>query len=96
MLAKFASAQTVYVAEYGTKYHSSKECQYLKNSVTITSLTKTDATDKNYTACSVCYNTTPTTSVKAPSLATQCTGTTAAGARCKRTTTSSTGRCYQH
>ena len=101
---KSIDAQTVYTTKTGAKYHSAG-CQYLRKSSFATTLK--DAINSGYTACSRCN---PPTTVKednsnnAPAksqeykstAATQCTGTTQKGNRCKRMTTNSSGRCYQH
>src|SRR5690349_18454757 len=82
-------AQTVYVTNTGKKYHEDN-CRYLKNSKIQTTLSQ--ALNGGYTACSVCS---PPTKVTSPSssapikkaVSVQCSGTTKAGARCKRMTT---------
>jgi len=97
MLLLFTTAdvfsQTVYTTRTGEKYHADG-CQYLSKSKIETTL---DQAKKNgYTACSVCKPGGATKAVIKTSTSVQCSGTTKAGARCKRKTTSSTGRCYQH
>lgn len=87
-------AQTVYTTRTGEKYHADG-CQYLSKSKIETTMDK--ATKAGYTACSVCKpgGGTKNTVVKT-STSVQCSGTTKSGARCKRKTTASNGRCYQH
>ncbi|WP_405570166.1 hypothetical protein [Winogradskyella sp. Asnod2-B02-A] len=102
-------AQTVYTTKTGEKYHKSA-CRYLKYSKKEYTLDKAKAL--GFSACSVCKpnkgntsaatqpntivpkseNTTP--SKKA--VASQCTGKTQSGARCKRKTKNVNGRCHQH
>lgn len=98
-------SQTVYTTKTGTKYHT-QYCKYLKKSSYAISLS--DAKAKGYDACSICKPNSTATSPSAPSTkktesapksssgSVQCSGTTKAGSRCKRMTTSSNGRCYQH
>lgn len=98
------SAQTVYITNTGEKYHRGT-CRYLaksKNSIELS-----EAISQGYGACKVCtppqsaskkaevkeekatdYNKSATSS--------QCTATTQKGSRCKRMTTSSNGKCWQH
>jgi hypothetical protein len=85
-------AQTVYITKTGTKYHE-ETCRYLSKSKISVELTK--AKEGGYTACSVCSGGTVIPRQKA-SMSQQCSGTTKAGNRCKRMTTSANGRCYQH
>lgn len=101
------SAQSVYITKTGTKYHKNT-CHHLKYSKQEVTLDK--ALKLGLTACSVCKPTvgngggSDATSSKTnfqPSTikstaATQCTGTTKSGARCKRMVKSGNGRCYQH
>jgi len=101
------TAQTVYTTKTGEKYHKST-CRYLKYSKKEIKLEA--AVSRGYEACKVCKPTANTkrktnTSSNKPSLsssstdkayATQCTGKTKSGARCKRKTKSASGRCYQH
>ncbi len=94
-------AQKVYVTKTGEKYHKSN-CRYLKQSKKEIKLK--DAVNTGYEACKVCKpvkkvtvnnnSTRSTTTTK--STATQCTGRTKSGKRCKRKTKSANGRCYQH
>lgn len=98
-------SQTVYVTKTGEKYHR-KECQYLRNSSR--SIDLKDAVAVGYEPCKVCKpqtgnsrsstfqqnNNTKKSSAVARSV--QCSGITKKGTRCKRMTTNSSGRCYQH
>jgi len=101
-------AQTVYTTNTGEKYHKSS-CRYLKYSKKEYTLEKAIAL--GFEACSVCKpikSNTVSTNANAFSsrensspatkktTATQCTGKTKAGKRCKRTTKNASGRCYQH
>lgn len=102
-------AQNVYVTKTGEKYHKSA-CHYLKNSKK--EITLEVAKQRGFTACSVCKPKALTKTLKPveqsqqlkiepvsstpKAIATQCTGKTKAGARCKRMTKSANGRCYQH
>jgi len=102
-------AQTVFTTKTGEKYHLEK-CHYLKYSKK--AVTIEDAISRGYEPCSICKptakkvskntsglsldaNSGETTPMK-KTIATQCTGKTQAGARCKRKTKNSNGRCYQH
>ena len=100
------AAQTVYVTKTGKKYHKN-ECRYLKYSKKAIKLDKVKAL--GYTACKVCKPTANNTKENANSLApkkestttkkadaSQCTGKTKSGKRCKRKTKNASGRCYQH
>jgi hypothetical protein len=98
------SAQTVYITNTGEKYHSSS-CRYLAKSKIAIDLS--DAISQGYNACKVCK---PSQSVSKKSevkeekasdydrnaISSQCTATTKKGSRCKRMTTSSNGKCWQH
>ena len=100
----FAQSQSdteVFITNTGERYHK-ETCQHLSKSKIKTTFEK--AKELDYTPCKVCkpvgyheavknnsYNT-----GKSPSTATRCTGTTKSGARCKRMTKNSSGRCYQH
>jgi hypothetical protein len=102
-------AQTVYITKSGQKYHSST-CRHIRSSGYPISLSK--AQDQGYTPCSVCQPLTTkgdsssinkllSTPKANPSQqnntqATQCTSRTKSGLRCKRTTRSASGRCWQH
>lgn len=102
------NGQTVYVTKTGEKYHT-ESCRYLKYSKIEIELEH--AKNLGYEACLVCKpsdNGTDSHTTETPaasksitppsknSTASQCRGTTKAGSRCKRRTTSSNGRCYQH
>jgi len=100
-------SQDVFTTETGEKYHK-ETCRYLRQSANKVSLK--DALQYGYHPCSVCkpptratssgsttsnfINSTPASS--SSSTATQCTGQTQAGNRCKRSTKNANGRCYQH
>lgn len=94
-----ASAQSktetkVYVTNTGTKYHK-KGCSYLSKSSNETTLET--AKKDGYTACYRYASKTKSSATQSSkSVATQCTGTTQAGNRCKRKTKNGNGRCYQH
>jgi len=103
------SAQDVYTTKTGEKYHKNT-CRYLKDSKYKVDLKK--VIELGYEACKVCKppssvskltsnssslatrNNKTTSSKKY--IATQCTGKTKAGQRCKRMTKNANGRCYQH
>ncbi|MEW4923952.1 hypothetical protein [Algibacter sp. 2305UL17-15] len=102
------TAQTVYTTKTGEKYHKA-HCKYLKYSKKEIILKK--AKEFGYTACSVCKPNTKNTKISSSSAltnnsnyqtttkkttATQCTGKTKSGSRCKRRTKNANGRCYQH
>jgi hypothetical protein len=98
-----ASAQTVYVTKTGTKYHK-KDCFHLKESKKAVEYAQ--AVSASYLPCKHCKpvgfktaSSIKTTNVIAPAkkaTATQCTGKTKSGNRCKRKTKSADGRCHQH
>lgn len=104
-------AQTVYITKTGEKYHKTT-CRYLKHSKKEITLKKAKALgyeaclvckpNKDNTAKETSTKVNTLSSKKQPKTstnktkATQCTGRTKAGNRCKRMTKSSTGRCYQH
>jgi hypothetical protein len=97
-------AQTVYVTNTGEKYHTSG-CRYLAKSKNAIDLS--DAINQGYGACKICK---PPQSVSKKSevkekktadynrnaTSSQCTATTKKGSQCKRMTTSSNGKCWQH
>jgi hypothetical protein len=91
LLCFAVQAQTVYITKTGSKYHQ-ETCQYLSKSKISVELAK--AKENGYTACSVCSG--GSGEKNKASMSQQCTGTTKAGSRCKRKTTSANGRCYQH
>lgn len=100
------SSQTVYRTPSGKKYHTAT-CRYVKN--VSHSLSLNDARKSGLTACSQCG---PESGSKGSNnsrlgiksgeakgqnfTASQCRGTTKAGARCKRTTKNKNGYCFQH
>ena len=104
-------AQTVYTTKTGEKYHKSS-CSYLKYSkkeITIDkaielgyspcsvckpSRENTKASSEATTNAIATKEKSDATTKKA--VATQCTGKTQAGKRCKRKTKNANGRCYQH
>jgi hypothetical protein len=103
-------AQKVYVTRTGEKYHRSS-CHYLKYSsveielrdakkkgYTRCSVCKPVVVAKDSTVSSQQLK--PVAPVikegDTGTTATQCSATTKAGTRCKRTTTNSNGRCWQH
>ena len=101
-----SQVQEVYITKTGEKYHTST-CRYLKESKIETTLEK--ALKTGYEACKVCkpyvttsansaYHGVLTTKVHSPtkSYSVQCSGKTKKRLRCKRMTTASNGRCYQH
>ena len=106
-----AFSQDVFTTKTGEKYHK-ESCRYLSKSKYRVDLkdaiqygydpcsvckppakaSNSSSNTSNYTRS----NTTNTSSNTSSSSATQCTGKTKAGNRCKRTTKSASGRCYQH
>ena len=102
-------SQSVYTTKTGEKYHTAN-CRYLKHYKKEIPLEQ--AINLGYQACSVCKpetnpgktqnlvqsdpNTTYHGIVSPKTSATQCTGKTKAGKRCKRMTKNASGRCYQH
>ncbi len=105
------SAQTVYTTKTGEKYHKSN-CRYLKYSKKELPLeralaygylacsvckppkkTKTSIKSNSKSSITTSHNSHSTSS---KSVATQCTGKTKSGSRCKRKTKNANGRCYQH
>lgn len=96
------AAQTIYVTKTGTKYHK-ESCYHLKDSKRALALKKAKAL--NYSACKHCkpigysaaeISNSNSAIITKKKSASQCSGKTKAGARCKRKTTASTGRCHQH
>lgn len=103
-----SQTQEVYITKTGEKYHT-ENCHYLKNSKIVITLEK--ALETGYEACKVCKpirrsnsniessrSLISTQASKEPSKSqsVQCSGKTKKGLRCKRMTTNSNGRCYQH
>lgn len=108
ILLVFSSySQTVYVTNTGEKYHTSS-CRYLSKSKNAIELK--DAIAQGYEACKVCRPSTQVKTeskteskqelkkeeTSNQSTSSQCSAITKAGSRCKRTTTSSNGKCWQH
>lgn len=104
-------AQTVYTTKTGEKYHKSS-CRYLKYSkkeITIDKArelgysacgvckpTKENSKASSNTTTNAITPKAKTKSNAKKAVATQCTGKTQAGKRCKRKTKNANGRCYQH
>ncbi|MEY8847625.1 hypothetical protein AB9K26_02355 [Psychroserpens sp. XS_ASV72] len=104
-------AQTVYTTKTGEKYHKAN-CRYLKYSKTQITFDKalelgytacmvckptrenTKATANQLSGTQTSATTSKPSAKKA--VATQCTGKTQAGKRCKRKTKNANGKCYQH
>ncbi|PRZ19578.1 hypothetical protein [Flavobacterium granuli] len=100
-------SQTVYITKTGKKYHDI-DCSHLKYSSI--SIDLGQAIERAYEACKVCKPNKDQTAngrsnfldkrnietIQSSSSSTQCAGRTKKGARCKRMTTNSSGRCYQH
>lgn len=101
-------AQTVYITNTGAKYHDGA-CRFLKKSKIAIDLS--DAKNKGYEACKICHpsqtitgttkteainNNVPKETRQSNTSSSQCTASTKAGGRCKRTTNSSNGKCWQH
>ena len=112
LFALVCQAQTVFKTRTGSKYHvetcrylkSSIEttvAQAQADGLTACSVCR-PGTGKSGAAASSSFTseseggTSTTTSSGSSSGSVQCSGTTKAGARCKRMTTSTNGRCYQH
>ena len=103
-------AQTVYTTKTGEKYHTAN-CRYLKYSKKEITLEQAiNLGYQACTVCKPGsnpekiqslvsqseQNTKSQETVSQKSTATQCTGKTKAGKRCKRMTKNASGRCYQH
>lgn len=104
-------AQTVYVTKTGEKYHTSS-CRYLKYSKIPKTLDEVSSlgyvacgvckpSNSNSSSSEKSNNLLHTSSStssshKTKTTATQCTGKTQSGRRCKRMTKNANGRCYQH
>ncbi len=104
------SAQTVYTTKTGEKYHKSN-CQYLKYSKKEITLEKalelhyspcsvckppTKNTESQKVAKRHNATTTSHSTAEKTTQSVQCSGKTQSGARCKRLTKNSNGKCYQH
>jgi len=112
LFAVVCQAQTVYKTKTGAKYHaqtcrylkSSIETTVAKaqaEGLTACSVCKPSAGTQGSTTApnQLTTKTTATSTASSSSSSSssvQCSGTTKKGARCKRMTTSSSGRCYQH
>ena len=97
--------QTVYVTKAGEKYHR-EGCQHVRKSSS--NIEAEEALRLGYEACKVCkppkttsasqnvvsQKNSDNSSSKIKSV--QCSGKTKKGIRCKRMTTNSSKRCYQH
>jgi len=106
------SAQTVYTTKTGEKYHTNncRYLKYSKKEITLKKVKelgyqacKVCKPTANNTKNSATSSTSNTVSKKSTRITTtktaaaiQCLGKTKSGARCKRKTTNSNGRCYQH
>jgi len=103
-------AQTVYTTKTGEKYHTIS-CRYLKHSKKEITLEEafnlgyqacsvckpeTNPAQIQSLVSQSEQNTTSQEIVLQKNTATQCTGKTKAGKRCKRMTKNANGRCYQH
>jgi hypothetical protein len=104
-------SQTVYITKTGAKYHS-EGCRYLSKSKIAIDLSDAisrgyGACSVCKPVTKVSSSATPNTNITKPevktpikqttnSVSVQCSATTKAGARCKRMTKSSNGRCWQH
>ncbi|WP_211223388.1 hypothetical protein [Flavobacterium soli] len=100
-------SQTVYITKTGAKYHQ-ETCTHLKHSSI--SMNLEEALEKGYEPCKVCKplttqekvsvnnvkTETTTESQTTSTTSVQCSGKTKKGIRCKRKTTNTNGRCYQH
>lgn len=110
LLVSNVYSQTVYVTKTGAKYHS-EGCMHLKyssRSIDIKDATDagyqackvckptTSSNSSTGTSQNFVSQTYYSTSSSSSSTSVQCSGKTQKGLRCKRMTTSSSGRCYQH
>lgn len=111
LLAFICQAQTVYKTKTGSKYHV-QTCHYLKSYIQTTVAeaqaeglspcsvcspsARSSSNSLNAYQNSESGKSLNTYSSSTSTESVQCSGTTKAGARCKRKTTSSNGRCYQH
>jgi hypothetical protein len=77
----------VYVTHDGDKYHTA-DCRYSKTAHAV-KLSQAKADGK--TACGVCKPNSKTGEKQV-----RCSGKTAEGKRCSRTTTDASGKCFQH
>lgn len=101
-------SQSVYITKHGKKYHM-ESCRYLRQSKIPIELNVAFA--RGFEACKVCNppksvssnqnnvgnNSQPTIkNENVSNINAQCSATTKAGSRCKRTTKSQNGFCWQH
>lgn len=109
VFADSSFSQTVYVTKSGRKYHN-YDCRYINNSSVAVSIE--EAVSHGYTACKVCrpvspdYTTPPVKkseynnfndySAESYRQKVQCSALTKSGNRCKRMTSNSSGKCWQH
>jgi hypothetical protein len=105
-----AQGNTVYVTPKGEKYHTAT-CRYVDDNATSYTVTEakekgyaaclvckpSTSTSTGAVQSGVEYKTVAPAAASTPrSTSVQCSGITQSGARCKRMTTSASGRCYQH
>lgn len=104
-------SQTVYTTKTGEKYHK-ESCRYLKYSKKETTIdkakvlgysacgvckpTKENTKESSNAASNAITPKAENRTPKKKAIATQCTGKTKTGKRCKRKTKNANGRCYQH
>lgn len=112
LITVVSQAQTVYKTRTGEKYHvqscrylkSSFEttvAQAKAEGLTACSVCRPSSGNSTAASSSTYHSngsnqTSSSSSYSSSSGSVQCSGTTKAGARCKRMTTNSNGRCYQH
>ena len=104
------TAQTVCITKTGEKYHT-EDCRYLKYSKKEIALEEAinlgyeaclvckpniSAGSKGKSQLTEVKKPSKTTTSEKKVTASQCTGTTRSGSRCKRRTKNASGRCYQH
>lgn len=77
----------VYITDDGDKYHTA-DCRYSKAAYAV-KLSQAKADGK--TACGICKPNSKTGEKQV-----RCSGKTAEGKRCSRTTTDASGKCFQH
>src|SRR5690606_10146119 len=109
-LTSLSFCQDVFTTKTGEKYHQ-ESCRYLSKSKYRVDLKDaiqygydpcsvckppTRTSSGNRQASHFSSNQSSSRASNSSSSATQCTGKTQAGNRCKRTTKNSNGRCYQH
>lgn len=56
LMALDAGADTVYITESGQKYHRTNSCSGLRNSKSISAVTKEVAVEMGRTPCKICYS----------------------------------------